>query len=129
MNVYFQKRDIFKKKLALGEADNEQSKLVNELKNVDKGIKQVKKRYFLNSLGLIPGAREKILNNFKSRIFPVKNLDEIPTPEQAPEPATALKPAPASEPAPTSEPTKHKTSKLKLGKKFENEIKSDEIYK
>ena len=31
--------------------------------------------------------QEKILNNFKSKIFPIKNADEIPTPKPAPEPA------------------------------------------
>ena len=42
-------------------------------------------------------------------MFPIKNLDEIPTPEQAPEPAPVLEPLTAPE------PTKHKTSRLKMG--------------
>ena len=31
---------------------------------------------------------EKILNNFKIRLFPIKNLNKIPTQELTPEPAT-----------------------------------------
>ena len=38
-------------------------------------------------------------------MFPIKNLDEIPTPE----------PAPVLEPLTAPEPTKHKTSRLKMG--------------
>ena len=53
-------------------------------------------------------AREKVLNNFKSRYFPIKNLDKIPTREPTPELAT--------------ERTKHKKSKLKLKQEIMNEI-------
>ena len=31
--------------------------------------------------------QEKLVNNFKSKIFPIKNADEISTPKPAPEPA------------------------------------------
>ena len=57
-------------------------------------------------------AREKVLNNIKSRLFPIKNLDKISTREPTP------KLAPES--------TKHKKSKLKLQKEFINEIITDE---
>ena len=50
----------------------------------------MKKNIFLNNLGLLFSATEKVLNNFKSRLFPIKNLDKIltcePTPEKAAEP-------------------------------------------
>ena len=57
-------------------------------------------------------AREKYFNNFKSRLFPIKNLDKIPTREPTPELAT--------------EPTTQKKSKLKLQQEFMNEIIADE---
>ena len=53
--------------------------------------------------------REKVLKSFKSRLFPRKNFDKIPTPEVATEPTEAT-------------PTKHKKSKLKLHQEFMNEI-------
>ena len=37
--------------------------------------------FFLNNVGLFLGAREKVHNEFKSRIFPIKIVDEILTPE------------------------------------------------
>ena len=57
-------------------------------------------------------AREKVLNNFKTILFPIKNLHKSPAREPTPEVGT--------------EPTKQKKSKLKLQLKFMNEIKSDE---
>ena len=51
------------------------------------------------------------LNNFKSRLFPIKNLDKIPTREPAPELA--------------AEPTKHRESKLTLQQEFMYEIIAD----
>ena len=38
-------------------------------------------------MGLLFSAREKVLNSFKSRLFPIKNLDTILTHEPAAEPA------------------------------------------
>ena len=49
-------------------------------------------------------AREKVLNNLEYRLFPVKNLDKIPTCEAKPELA--------------KEPTKHKKLKSKLQQKL-----------
>ena len=43
---------------------------------------------FLNKIRLFLSAREKILNNFKSKKFPIKNLDEISTPEPKSDPTT-----------------------------------------
>ena len=37
-------------------------------------------------------ARENVLNNFKSRLLPIKNLDNIPTHEPTPEAAKQKKP-------------------------------------
>ena len=56
----------------------------------------MEKRSFLNNIRLIFSASEKILNNFRSKIFPIKNT----IPEQAPEPEPKLALEPAPEPAP-----------------------------
>ena len=92
----------------------------------------MKKRSFFNNLWSFFDAREKILNNLKSRIFTIKDLDKIPPAKLAPEPvpvpelAPEPKPATGPEPAPTPGPTKHKTPKLKLHKKFDDKNKTDE---
>ena len=58
----------------------------------------------------------KVLKIFKSRLFPIKNLDKIWTggPTREPTPQLAV------------ESTKHKKSKLKLQQEFIHEIKADE---
>ena len=73
-------------------------------------------------------AREKVLNSFKSRFFPIKNLDKIPSRDPGTEPATESEVAtePAPKPATETTPTKHKKSKLKLQQNFINEIIADE---
>ena len=73
----------------------------------------MKKKSFLNNLGLLFSAREKVLDNFKSRLFPIKNLYKIPTRE------------PATDPAKEPTPTKHKKSKSKSQEEFTNEIIDD----
>ena len=80
--VFF--KDINKRDLSLKDADNGQSNFANALTNLDKSVKPVEKKYLLNNVGLLLSTREKVLNNFKSKIFP-KNLDKLPTPEPAPE--------------------------------------------
>ena len=35
-------------------------------------MKGLEKKSFLNNLGLLFSAREKVLNSFKSRLFPIK---------------------------------------------------------
>ena len=71
------------------------------------------KKVFLNNLGLLFSAREKVLNSFKTRLFSIKNLNKIParepTAEPAIEPVVPKEPEVATEPA--TEPTKHKKSK------------------
>ena len=52
---------------------------------------------------------EEVLNNFKPRLFPIKNLNKGPTSEPTLELAT--------------EPTKHKKSKLKLQQELMNDKK------
>ena len=74
------------------------------------------KKSFLNNLGLLFSAREKILNNFKRRLFPIKKLDKIPTHGPTCEPTPEL----------ATEPTKHKKSKLKFQQKLMNEIIANE---
>ena len=68
--------DIDKGYLSLKDADDKQSNFATELKNFDKSIKTIDTKSFLNNLGLFFSTREKVLNNFKSRIFPLKNLNQ-----------------------------------------------------
>ena len=46
----------------------------------------MKKRYFLKNAVLFLSEREKVLNNFKCKTFPIKNPDKIPKPEPGTEP-------------------------------------------
>ena len=100
-------RDIHEGYLTLKDADDEQSNFVAKLKNLDKKVKIIEK----NNLGLFSSEREKVLNNFKSRLFPIKSLDKIPTHEPTLELAT--------------EATKQKKSKLKLQQEFVHKIIAD----
>ena len=80
--------------------------------------KGLEKKSFLNNLELLFSARAKVLNSFKSRLFPIKYLDKIPTRE------------PAAEPAADKTPAKSKRSKSKLQLEFianEKDI-NDEIF-
>ena len=43
---------------------------VNELKDIDKGKIPAEKQFSLKNAALFCSAREKILNKFKSKIFP-----------------------------------------------------------
>ena len=65
--------------------------------------------------------REKVLKSFKSRLFPRKNFDKIPTPEPAAEPTPEV----ATEPTEAT-PTKHMKSRLKFHQEFMNEIIADQ---
>ena len=55
----------------LEDADNKQSNFATELKNFDEGIKRFEENSFLNNLGLLSSAKEKV-NKFKSRLFQKK---------------------------------------------------------
>ena len=80
--------------------------------------KGLEKRSFSNNVGLLFTAREKVLNSFKRRLFPIKNLEKITTREAAAEPDTG------------KTPTKDKKSKLKLQLEFIANKKdiNDEIF-
>ena len=67
-------RDIQEGNLTLKDADEEQSELVNILKDLNRGVKPDEKRSFLDNIGLLLSEREKIVNNFRSKIFSVKNF-------------------------------------------------------
>ena len=69
------------------------------------------KRVFLNNLGLLFSAREKALDNFKSRLSPIKNLYKIITREPTHEPTPEL----------ATELNKHKKFTSKLQQEFMNE--------
>ena len=43
---------------------------------------------FLNNLGLLFNASEKVLNSFKSKLNPIIKLNKIPTRQPIPESAT-----------------------------------------
>ena len=73
------------------------------------------KNGFLNNLEFLFSARENVLNNVKSRLFQIKNLDKISTCEPSPDLAT--------------KPTKNKKSILKLQQEFLNEITAKKRYK
>ena len=96
---------------SLEDADDEQSDFAAKLMNLDKVKKTVEKRPFLNNLRLFFSAREKVLNNFKSRLFSIKNLEKYPTRESTTELAT--------------EPIKRSKSKLELQQELMNEIIAD----
>ena len=114
--------------LSLENADLKQSNFTIESKNFEKVQKRSKKGIFY--LGLPFSGREKVLNSFKSRLFPIKNLDEIPTCQPTPEPDAEATPEVATEPIPKppagATPTKHKNSKLKLQQEFMNKIIDEE---
>ena len=106
--------------MSLEDAEEEQNQLVYDLKDMDKGKIPAKRRFFLNNAELFLNAREKVINNFKSRILPMKNLDKIPTYDPTLDPtleATVFD---------TPKPIKEQTKKLpfKLHERFLN--KTDE---
>ena len=70
---------------------------------------------FKKNLGLLFSARENVLNKFKRRLFPIRNLDKIQLYEPArPEPATEL--------------TKNNKSILKFQQEFTNEFVAGKKY-
>ena len=50
-------KDTLEGYLSLKDADDEQSKFANELKNVDKDVKSVEKKFFLKNIGTRIGTR------------------------------------------------------------------------
>ena len=107
-------RNIHERHLSIEKADDKQSNFTNELKNFDIGMKALEIKSFLNNLGLLFSAREKVPNSFKSRLFSIKNVDKITTRE------------PAAETAAEKIPTKNQKSKLKLQQEFIKETIANE---
>ena len=91
---------------ALKDADDDQSNFAAKTKTLEKDKKQLKIIFWKN-LELLFSAIENVLNTFKSRLFPIKNLDKIPTREPTSEVATEPTKATKAE-------TKRKISSLKL---------------
>ena len=91
---------------ALKDADDDQSNFAAKTKTLEKDKKQLKIIFWKN-LELLFSAIENVLNTFKSRLFPIKNLDKIPTREPTSEVATEPTKATKAE-------TKRKISLLKL---------------
>ena len=93
--------------------------MATELKTFDKGIKTIEKF----------GARVKVLNNFKSRLFTTRNLDKTSTREQTFESAFQPTPEPTPE---TTKVTKAKTKRkiypLNLCEILLNKTKNKEKY-
>ena len=93
--------------------------MATELKTFDKGIKTIEKF----------GARVKVLNNFKSRLFTTRNLDKTSTREPTFESAFQPTPEPTPE---TTKVTKAKTKRkiyaLNLCEILLNKIKNEEKY-
>ena len=83
--TFFFLRKIHEGHLPIEGADNKQINFANELKHFDNDTKTIDKRSFLNNLRQLFGPREKVLKNFKSRLFPIKNVDKIPTRQAATE--------------------------------------------
>ena len=116
--------------LSVEDTDKEQSKLLKELNDLNKSDKPFENKPFLKSVGFLFDVREKVLNSFKSDIFPIKNLGKIPTPKEIPnsklEPT--LNPAVFDTPKITKAQTKkskHMTSPLQLRGNFVNMVVND----
>ena len=69
-----------------------------------------------------------MLNIFKSRLFPIKHLDKIPTCEKTPTIKSDIATEPAPKLATEATLTKHKKSKLKLQQEYMKEIIADKKY-
>ena len=78
----------------------------------------------LNNIVLFPNAREKILNNFKIKTFPIISLDKIPQPTSDLTPKPTPEPMVFDTPKSTKEPTK--IPLFKLGKIFMNKTESND---
>ena len=94
--------------MSLKDADKEQNKLLYELNCRDKGRKPIHKMPFLNSVGLFLSARNKILNNLKSKKKSLKNWNKISASETTPEW--------------TPDPTIIETPKTTKAKKYKHKI-------
>ena len=126
LTTYCFLRDTHVGPLSIEKAVKKQSNFANELKNFDKGTKALDKKSFTNNLGLLFSAKEKVLNIFKSRLFPIKNLDQISTrepTEQGTELEVTTEQTKSTNAAKAK--TKHKISSLKLREEFLSKIKNE----
>ena len=111
-------RDIREGYFSLKCANDEQNKFANKLKNIDKDIKSVEKKLFLSNIGLAFTTWVRVLNNFKNRLFPIKNLE----PEHKSETKSEAKSELGAEP-------KYREFSLKLHEDFLNQIVNKEIFR
>ena len=112
-------RDRHEVCLSLEGAENKQNNLATELKTFDKGIKTIEKF----------GARVKVLNNFKSRLFTTRNLDKTSTREPTFESAFQPTPEPTPETTKVAKAkTKRKIYPLNLCEILLNKTKNEEKY-
>ena len=118
MHYYSCYKRYIRKSIIIRKVYNQQSELFNKLKNTDTGPKSTKKGSFLNSVGLFLGAKKKVTNEFQNIIFPIKIINVISTPK-----AEAAAPGAKPEAAVPKE-TKN-IYKLKVRKKFKNEIETN----
>ena len=116
--------------LILSDQSN-QKNFAGELKSFEKCTEKFEKQLFLINLFriLLFSAIEKVINIFKSRLFLIQNLDNIPTREPTPEAAAeaevAKEPATDLEVA-TNAKTERKISSLKLRENFLNGNRTEE---
>ena len=78
--------------LSIEGAYEKQSKLFKELIDINKGEKPIGKQPFLKNVRFLLDARIKVLNSFKSNIFPLKNLTPDTTSELTPHPTVLYTP-------------------------------------
>ena len=120
-------RDVHDGNLSTKKADDKQSNFANKLKNFNKGIKTLEKKYFLNNLGLFCSTTEKVLNSFKSRLFPIKNL--VKNSKVSTNTRTSSRTNTRSSNITNRSNTNYtQESKLKLQQEFINEVTADNKY-
>ena len=64
-------RDLYRNKLSIENADNEQSDLYEWFSNLKKGRKSLEKISFLKNVEILLRAKEDVLNSFKSNLLPI----------------------------------------------------------
>ena len=143
-------RDIHAENLASQNADKKQRELVEKLSGMSTGKIPVEKISFLSNLRLFVSSREKVPNDLKNKVFPIKNLNKIWRLEATPEamvfdtPTHIHKRARARADTHTythahththirahthaQEETKHETSPLKLNENFMIKIENDKKF-
>ena len=106
--------------LSTENSDKEQSNLFKELCEMSKDQKLIEKLPFIENVILLLDARGKVVNSFKSNLFPTENSAPDPILNPAPHPPVFYLPKQA-----ISLP-KIKISPFKLNENFLSEIRNDE---